>query len=127
MNWSTKMKKAFIIILCSFFIANTTLAKTQNWCGTYVEIKNKGYLKILPSDMNNNKNKCDPIKYKQNHKDPRIANILLEFNNNTSTLNNWKKFDGHLIEIKGKLKYGFSHNMKYGIFHEIKFVRDYGF
>ena len=46
------------------------------------------------------------------------ANIALDFTKNRSTVNKWRKFNNHLIEVRGKFRNGYISGTR--------FIRDMG-
>ena len=114
------MRKLFFLItlfLCSFSIANNSHAEILNWCGTYVEKNNHGFIVISQADIAKGSKNCSVESYRDSVDSIGYRTVLLDFNNR-SKVNHWRKFDSHVIEIRGKLYQNKITNAR--------FVRDYG-
>lgn len=112
-------KFLFLILLYSFLtIANIAHAKTLNWCGTYFEKNNKGYIIVSQNAIRKGDKHCTAKSY-QNDIDVFGSAIMpVDFSAKRSKLGYWRKFNNHLIEIRGKL---YENKVTYP-----HFVRDYG-
>lgn len=114
------MKKiaTLALFLCMFSL-NAGLAdnNVENWCGTYFEDNGQGFLRLAREDFGTGSSNCDISEYHEKAKKSGTANIALNFSR-SSTLNNWRKFNNHVIEIRGKF-----HN---GYIKSTRFVRDMG-
>ena len=104
------MRKLYFLILFLTCInyAPQCFAKatTVNWCGTYFEDNERGYLLVAQQDLREGSPNCDLEEYQKRISTTGSALIHLELTNNRSNLNNWRKFSNHLIEIRGKIRNG---------------------
>lgn len=91
---------------------------TENWCGTYFEDNGQAFLRLAREDFGTGSSDCNIIDYQKKAETGGTADIALDFTHNRSTLNNWRKFTDHLIEVRGKF-----HN---GYIKSTRFVRDMG-
>lgn len=107
-----------LILILGSFSVNVAKAETLNWCGEYAEYNNKGYIKLLRGDIGAGSEDCNKSQYYKRKYDERTVWIALEFTRNRSTYVKWRKFEGHLIEVKGKYRNG--------TIRGTKFVRDLG-
>ena len=106
-----------LLLLCTI-LPTTTKAESNNWCGLYFEENNQSFIRLPMSDVRTGSDTCNYENYITRARDHGTAKIALEFTKNRSALNHWRKFDGHLIEVRGKL-----HN---GEIRTPRFVRDLG-
>jgi hypothetical protein len=90
---------------------------TEEWCGVYFENQGQSYIRLSRSDLGIGSPRCSLSKYKQNSTQSGTANVALDFTK-TSTTYKWKKFDTHLIVIRGKFRNGRINNPR--------FIRDLG-
>lgn len=114
------MKK--IAILALFLCITSTKAglaesNTENWCGTYFENNGQAYLRLAREDFGTGSSECNVDTYTKKAQNSGTANIALDFNKN-STINNWRKFNNHVIEVRGKLRNGY--------LRSTRFIRDMG-
>ncbi|MBE6462633.1 MAG: hypothetical protein E7005_02610 [Alphaproteobacteria bacterium] len=107
-----------LILIMSGFSVNEAKAETLNWCGEYVEANNKGYIRLLSADIGVGSDDCSKSQYYKQRAEGRTIKIALEFTRNRSTYVKWRKFIGHVIEVKGKYRNG--------TIRGTKFVRDLG-
>lgn len=116
------MRKLFLLTLLFFCIgfSNEGFAKTEtmNWCGTYFEENNISYLFVSQEDYIDGSKNCSIENFKNSIRITGIKSITLDFTKNRSKIGNWRKFQNHLIEIRGKL-----HN---DVVSNARLVRDYG-
>lgn len=104
------MQKLIYTILLLVIFATVTItsahAKTTNWCGTYFEEDNQGYLRIAIDDIQKGGSSCTPESYYARIQNSGAAKIYLDFAKHYSMVANWRKFNNHILEIRGKLDYG---------------------
>ena len=89
----------------------------EEWCGVYFEDKGQSYIRLSRSDIGIGSASCSLSTYQKKTQDKGIANIALDFTK-TSTTFKWKKFDTHLIVVRGKFRNGRISNPR--------FIRDLG-
>lgn len=107
-----------LLFLCiSLSVTNVARAENINWCGTYFESNNNSFIAIAPTEMAKGSQFCSAEKYRTTSASKTV--MLIDFNKNRSRVGNWRKFQNHVIEIRGKLR---------GTNRIInpRFVRDYG-
>lgn len=115
------MKKTALLLLflcLSNSYAPNVLAETENWCGKYFEQDGRGYIRLARNDFGIGSSDCSLNGYAKRAEESGTANIELEFTRNRSTVNKWRKFHNHLIEVRGK----FSN----GSISGTRFIRDMG-
>jgi len=115
------MRKSYflaLLFLCMSFSCKSYAAQTLNWCGTYFEENERGYLIISQDDLISGSDTCSTSNYKENLADGIPVVVALDFTKNRSALTNWRKFNNHLLEVRGK--------MRGGIITSTRFVRDFG-
>lgn len=93
-------------------------ANTLNWCGEYLEKDNVGYIKLLRSDVGIGSKKCSVKKYNKRKEDEKTIMIRLKFARINASFANWRKFVGHVVEVRGKYLNG--------QINKAKLVRDLG-
>lgn len=114
-----KTAKLMVFLCIVFSLASgVALASTKNWCGVYFESKNQGYIRVLRNDIGAGSEGCSLSDYNERKKDERVISIALKFTRNNSSVAKWRKFNNHLIEVRGKYRNG--------IIIGTKFVRDLG-
>lgn len=114
------LKKATLALFLCVSASTTGLANnnTENWCGTYFEDNGRGYIRLAREDFGSGSSNCTPQTYQERVENSGTANIALDFTHNRSTVNNWRKFNNHLIEVRGKFRNGY--------IDDTRFVRDMG-
>lgn len=114
------MKKLALQTLALFIlpIGIANAADIENWCGTYTEEEGRAYIRLARADFGIGSDNCITDKYNKRVEQSGSANIGLNFTHNASTVNKWRKFQNHLIEVRGKY-----HN---GIIDNVRLVRDIG-
>lgn len=114
------MKKLGLSALFLCFILSSTshASETLNWCGTYFEDNGRGYIRLALEDLNSGSSSCSLPEYTKKVKNTGHTVIALDFTHNRSSLNNWRKFKNHLIEVRGKYRNG--------TIDSTRFVRDMG-
>ena len=90
-------------MLCIMFVVNSSKADTQNWCGVYFQENNRSYLNIVRGDVAIGSSQCNHEDYEDGR---GLVRVMLDFNRGRSTHAKWRKFAGHLIEVRGKYKNG---------------------
>lgn len=111
-----KLFALLLIWICLF--CGVAQAETMNWCGVYFENNNQGYIKLLRSDVGIGSDSCNKMEYFERKDKERVINVWLDFSRGKITYSKWHKFNGHLIEVKGKYRGG--------VISGTKFVRDLG-
>lgn len=114
------MKK--IALLALFLCIVSTKAgladnNIENWCGTYFEDNGQAFLRLAKEDFGIGSSECNVDDYHEKAEKSGTANIALDLTRN-STLNNWRKFNNHVIEVRGKFRNGY--------IKSTRFVRDMG-
>lgn len=103
------MKKA-VLALLFLCLSNIPLhnasAETENWCGKYFEENNRGYIRLARNDFGIGSADCSHSGYNKRASESGTANIELEFTRSNSTVKKWRKFNNHLIEVRGKFSNG---------------------
>lgn len=115
------MKKSALLalFLCvGFPFAGLADNTTENWCGTYFEDNGRGFIRLAREDFGTGSSNCDVNEYYERAEKSGTANIALDFTHNRSSLSNWRKFNNHVIEIRGTFRNGYIDNTR--------FVRDRG-
>jgi len=115
------MKKLAVLALFLCLVSTSAgfaASDTENWCGTYFEHEDRGYIRLAMADLPTGSSSCSVDTYNERIEKAGHANIALDFTKNRSTISNWRKFSDHVIEIRGKLKNGFISNAR--------FIRDLG-
>lgn len=115
------MKKLALLMLFLCFclsFAGSALADTANWCGTYFEEDGRAFLRLARDDFGIGSSSCNQETYDERTARSGTANIALDFSGRHSTLGDWRKFNNHLIEIRGKYRNGY--------ITRTRFVRDMG-
>jgi hypothetical protein len=107
-----------LILIFDGFSVNVAKAETLLWCGEYIEYKDKGYIKLLRDDIGVGSEDCSKTQYYKRKADERVVAVKLEFTRNRSTYAKWRKYIGHVIEVKGKYRNA--------TIKSTKFVRDLG-
>ena len=115
------MKKTVFILLflcISNGYASNAQSETENWCGTYFEEDGRGYIRLAREDLGIGSSDCSLSSYQESIKASGTTNIALDFTKNRSTVSKWRKFNNHLIEVRGKF-----YN---GTITSTRFIRDMG-
>jgi len=115
------MKKTALLALFLCMVTSTAgLAEndTENWCGTYFEDNGQAFLRLAREDFGTGSSECNVPEYQKKAEESGTADIALDFSRNRSTLNNWRKFNNHVIEVRGKFRNGY--------IKSTRFVRDMG-
>lgn len=101
-------KKAILALFLCVSASTAGLANnnTENWCGTYFENNGRGYIRLAREDFGTGSSDCTPENYYERVENSGTANIALDFTHNRSAVNNWRKFNNHLIEVRGKFRNG---------------------
>lgn len=94
------------LFLCCVLSLAAEASETLNWCGTYFEDNGRGFIRLARVDLNSGSSSCTMSEYNE-----RVANtghtaIALDFTKSRSAVSNWRKFDNHLIEVRGKYRDG---------------------
>ncbi|MCM1323751.1 MAG: hypothetical protein NC218_06280 [Acetobacter sp.] len=115
------MRKAALLAL--FLCVTSSSAgladsNTENWCGTYFEDNGRGFIRLAREDFGTGSSNCSPEDYYERVENSGAADIALDFTHNRSSINHWRKFNNHLIEVRGKFRNGYIDNTR--------FVRDMG-
>ena len=95
-----------LFISLSFICLKPAQAEINNWCGAYFEEENTGYLRIAMSDIKNGNSRCTYESYYTRAQTSGTAKIALSFSKQRSAVTNWRKFDNHILEVRGKLENG---------------------
>ena len=106
-----------IILLCLNLIIPVTgnsNTNTEQWCGTYFESNGQGYIRLAIQDFSTGSSNCSISSYEKRAEKSGTANIAL----NMRSPHKWRKFDNHLIVIRGKLRNG--------QIDRTRFIRDLG-
>ena len=90
---------------------------TETWCGIYFEDQGQSYIRLSRSDIGIGSPSCSLSTYQKKSQNAGTANIALDFSK-ASTTYKWKKFDTHLIVVRGKFRNGRINNPR--------FIRDLG-
>ena len=90
---------------------------TEVWCGVYFEDQGQSYIRLSRSDIGIGSHSCSLSTYQKKSQNTGTANVALDFTK-TSTTFKWKKFDTHLIVVRGKFRNGRISNPR--------FIRDLG-
>ena len=106
-----------LFVLISFNSEGYAETSTLNWCGTYFEENQQGYIRVPFREIRTGSQSCSFEEYNQRMNTGGIA-IALDFIKSKSALNNWRKFSNHLIVVRGKIKNGNIINTR--------FIRDVG-
>ena len=115
----TKITKLLLLFLFVFFVSIECVnAESLNWCGVYFQERERSFLMISREDVGVGSPKCNFGNFSQSINANGGIRIELEFNRGRSSFAKWKKFSGHLIEIKGKYRNG--------VIDGVRFIRDLG-
>ena len=95
-----------LLICINLPLSSYAATDTHNWCGMYFEQDEQGFIRIPMADLRQGSSICTPEDFAQRAQTSGTVNIALNFNNSRSTLGHWRKFDNHILEIRGKLKKG---------------------
>ncbi len=106
------------LFLCFSPVNSANSSETENWCGTYFEEDGRGYIRLARADFGTGSTNCNINEYTDRVAESGTANIALEFTHNKSTVNKWRKFNNHVIEVRGKFRNGSISNTR--------FIRDMG-
>lgn len=114
------MKKLALLalIIGMFPISMAKCADTENWCGTYIEEEGKGYIRLARADFGIGSSSCIVSEYADRVEKSGATNVGLDFTHNNSMVNKWRKFNNHIIEIRGKFRNGTIDN--------VRLIRDMG-
>ncbi len=111
--------KLLLSVVCyMLFEISYAKADTLNWCGVYFQENNRSYLKIVRDDVGIGSSRCSLNGYSEDVEEVGSVSVVLDFNRGRSMQSKWRKFSGHLIEVRGKYKNG--------IIDDVKLVRDLG-
>lgn len=77
-----------------------------------------GYIRLARDDFGVGSSNCSMDGYNERAERSGTANIALDFTKNRSTVNKWRKFNNHLIEVRGKFRNGYISGTR--------FIRDMG-
>jgi hypothetical protein len=93
-----------ILFLCFIFSLSIKVvnAKTLNWCGQYFERNNIGYISMLRSEAGIGSSGCSFTSYKERIKNEDVISVRLDFSRSKLAYSNWRKFVGHIVEVRGK-------------------------
>lgn len=94
-----------LLLLC-FSLPTNAYAENNNWCGIYFEENDQGFIRIPISDIRTGSGDCNGENYTTRTSSFGSTKIALDFTKNRSALGYWRKFNNHIIEIRGKLNYG---------------------
>ena len=113
-------KSALLALFLCLGLPFASLAETgvENWCGTYFEDNGRGFIRLAREDFGTGSSACDVEDYYERAEKSGTANIALDFTHKRSALINWRKFNNHVIEVRGKFRNGFIDGTR--------FVRDRG-
>ena len=107
------------LFLCLYLSsAGTVFADTENWCGTYFEENGRDYIWLARDDFGIGSSSCNLEDYSQRAEKSGTAKIALNFTRNRSTISKWRKFNNHLIEVRGEFENGYISGTR--------FIRDMG-
>lgn len=106
-----------LFMLISFGSAGYAETPTLNWCGTYFEKDDQGFIRVPLLESKTGSKSCSSEEYNQRIK-YGSTNLILSFAKTRTTLNNWRKFNNHIIIVRGKIKNG--------KISKTRFVRDVG-
>ena len=111
------MKKIIALVLFLLFAFSPVSyanyeTDTEEWCGVYFEKEGQGYIRLSRSDLGIGSPHCSLSKYQQKTQQSGTANIALDFTKRSTTLK-WKKFDSHLIVVRGKFRNGRINNPRF--------------
>ncbi len=113
------MKKiALWALFLNLTLSSACFAESENWCGTYFEEDGRAYLRIAREDFGVGSSACSLENYQDRIQETGEANVALNFTKNRSTVSKWRKFNNHLIEVRGKFQNGY--------IVSTRFVRDMG-
>lgn len=99
------------LFLClGFSSAGVADSDVMNWCGTYFEDDGRGYIRLALTDLNTGSEDCSMEAYNNRINTTGQTRLGLDFARNRSTVNKWRKFDNHLIEVRGKIRNGYINN-----------------
>ncbi len=115
------MKKiALIALFLCVFLSSTSHADSniENYCGTYFEDNGRGFIRLARVDFGTGSSSCDVNNYYDRAQKSGTADIALNFNRQRSTISNWRKFNNHVIEVRGKFQNGY--------INSTRFIRDMG-
>lgn len=105
------------LFLCISFSPNAhsnSRADMEQWCGTYFESEGQGYIRLPIQDISTGSSNCSLSNYEKRVENGGAANVALDMR----TPHKWRKFDNHLIVIRGKLRNG--------QIDRTRFIRDLG-
>lgn len=114
-------KIAIILFLCLIYpLTSFSNYKTdsEEWCGIYFEENKQGHIALSQKDLGIGSKNCSLEKYKTSVEEYGTTNIILDFTKSRSMVNKWRKFNGHLIVVHGKINYNKLINPR--------FIRDLG-
>ncbi|MBO5039327.1 MAG: hypothetical protein J6B00_00315 [Alphaproteobacteria bacterium] len=102
------MKKLGLLtlFLCCVLSMTAKASETLNWCGTYFEDNGRGFIRLAREDLNSGSSSCTMSEYNEKVANTGYTAIALDFTKSRSALSNWRKFDKHLIEVRGKYRDG---------------------
>lgn len=95
------------LFLCCVLSLAAEASETLNWCGTYFEDNGRGFIRLARVDLNAGSSSCSVPEYNEKVENTGHAVIALDFTKNRSAVSNWRKFDNHLIEVRGKYRNGY--------------------
>ena len=120
--WSVLMKiyslVFFVVFLSVLSVALPLKAEVNNWCGIYVQEKGGSFLMMPRDDIGIGSDSCSLSYYTEKKEEGGVVKIRLNSSRLRSIYAKWRKFLGHVIEVRGE--YG------NGRIEGVKFVRDFG-
>ena len=84
------------------FSVKSSYADVRTWCGKYQERDGKGYIMLLSEDIGVGSKKCSMDDYNSRLGDEILVRINIDFARAKSGYKKWRKFEGHLLELRGK-------------------------
>jgi len=109
---------ALLFSLISFSSEGYAETSTLNWCGTYFEENEQGYIRVPVQEFKTGSQSCSLEEYNHRVSTSGSVSIALDFIKSRSALNNWRKFSNHVIIVRGKIRNGNITNTR--------FIRDVG-
>ena len=118
MKFSFGLLVLIIAMLVGIFECSEARAETNKWCGVYMQESGYSFLVMPRGDIGIGSNECSVEYFENSKKEGGVVRIRLNSSRFRSIYAKWKKFLGHVIEVKGE--YG---NAR---IENVKFVKDFG-
>lgn len=95
-----------LFICLNFPLLSHANIETHNWCGIYFEQNNQGFIRIPMVDLHRGSAVCNLDDYAVRVQTSGAVSVAVDITQSRSSLGHWRKFDNHVLEIRGKLKNG---------------------